>query len=1585
MNNPLGPMPSDYGSMAASGMSAAGVAGIGMLGWASMAYGMQRMGTASRIGASIFDPTTMGLHGFTRGMRGVMRGVGLAPKAGFFNTMGGIGNLYARAGFTGVVRGVAGGAMGAAMFAAPTMAAIAGVEWAGSQVAIGASQYSQVAQTIRAIRPNIGVQSSFQSQDYGALRNVMIEYANQGANTKERFRDASQLLIATGMGQEYRDTGTTKEFIAKFKKKLSEVKTVAAALDTTLADAYTTMKQTSGMGMHTAADQASFTVGMHVASMGGVDRGTLMQVGLAGSQMASQFKMSRKFGAMRATGTTNALMEAARSGLVSSTAIQELTGMSLEQGAPNLSMRMMQAVPTAMQGELGQTVLSALMNESGQIDEDRLAQFRAGSYDWKKLRKMSRRNLIHKGFLARFSTNQAEMSGQLMSRMGQSELISKLGTIYGQQAGTDPITGASALTGLGKDELQMLGRVEGSFEQLQTNYMHRNLMSMGGQMREKLRGQMMSPGRLIGRLKQQLLGPIEKKLQDFGSSINEKVTGHINRYLDQMINLQTTQVHQAFDDMMNKAMRGLPAGKFEKGLNAFISSNAPLMAAGQVYSGSMPVGGGLFGNTGNVLSTPTSFLLDAGGRKAYSAASSHMGWGGGVPSKLGGMLDLSSAQGEIDPLLSFLTTPGQFAEMGGARSKMTSFSGRAWSGLWNISKEVGGGVGEVLGGYAGAPDLGRTVGELGGRGAALYAHPLGRRVMRLGSHLAWEPTIRGLGALDDWADIGSGAARSGVGRLTKYRGLGLTKGVSQLMKGGWAHLMGTGAVKGAAKVVKASKALPIVGGVVDTAALALGIGAGTGKAAGFLKAGAKLGLRVGGYALAGVSGVVEAYSYSHQMEAMAEYAGTPEGQVYLRNILEKKTGMNVQPISDSANDILGLLGSEYGKGAGFQGATWDDKAKMFVYGATVSVGEIFGGETYREAMLRAMGVTQVGDIEGVGTVRAAGEAYSVLGGSEQDRAWLQKRLHTHALDIMSKNARREYYPGEALDFRLNSLPMGLVKAVAAERGMSIRPGNTVGQTNTGQVVFLDQVKAAENVFNSYVERNVSLSNPISGYVQKNQLFLPDVSRLARKEGWTEGDWGTFNRLLAGAGVDWKGAEISTGDRGILESAGNQGTIDGLTDLVNGSPEITEKVARATLAATQKRLAKTKLKFNTPEEGVTALDLMYGEKMAQLMKDERLVAGSEREVSKLLGEIGVQRMKGTPLSEIPAYTQLDYYITKPKAASGFGGGKEEDPRLGMADLTMAKMIYQYRSRTKRTGAEIADRWKESKLTGMAEDLLPDSPARKALMGYLTGFTGAYAKGDEGAEEVKKLTTNVQDEIDSASKTELEQMSKLMSSDPLLQAQFGTRVERRRAIMNATDRRMSPKETLQFVERLTGVSVWSDLQAFEQRGIKSGKQVATVQSRLARQIQENYALTGETKLERSNVAYSLASVAMQAIAAKDKDERRRLLDEYNKKLDTSTRRPNGTEVSGDRVASGDIGRLHTIMGESKGAIEGLADLFTKGSAQVRLSGEDIAAIGRAVANGGVPPAPTTTVRVGTVPENEGSGGGDPKPMPRVAGNM
>ena len=1571
MPNPLAPGSVNAGTAGASMASAAGVAGVGMLGWASMVLGMQRMGTLSRGAVSVFDPFTMGLHGVTRGLRGSMRAYGMAPKHGFWNTIRALPNLYARGGFGALGRGVIGAGLGAAAWAAPSMALMGAAKWAGRQVAVGAGQYGFAASAVEAIRPHIGMGSGGGPELYGAVRDTMMDYAHKGPDRMARFQDSGQLLMAAGQSQEFRGTKTVKDFQGKFKKLLSEVKAVSSVLQTNLTDAYAQMRQMSGMGIYNRADQGKFLVGNQLRSLGtGISSEALTQVGLGGSQIASQFGQSRESGARAAIGLATSLAQGARSGLISGQRIQEITGMSLTQGSAALASRMHQAAPTAMQGELGQTVLAALTTRGGELDYERLAQFRAGSLDWKDLRKMARRNFMKKGFAATFSTRGSELTGKLMSAVGDQELVQRMGAVYGQQAGVDPITGMRALTGMSGEEAQMMKTLSLHKGELEREGMQSGRVAMMGQLREQARSSMMSPGRIMKRLEHSLIGPLEKKVQDFGANLNKKITKRINGYLDKVIGSQTQYISKEFDTVLNRALRGVGANDFYRGFQGMMSANPMLSVAGQTsmgasYKGRSAGGGGMLPMSfGTQLLGMNNMTPDQAG--IYNDLTGTMGLP--VSAEAGSMTgDLFAGTSTA----SALFTGGLGFGLSGGLGKLETLTPQFWEGAIGAGGDLGGGIGGAIGDYLGIGGM-DTAGMRLGQAATLGYHPVWGRPTRAimggaGRALSNVTGRLGVTAVNMARPRALARMLQGKSPITMaqrmspmLRGRGLTAGSGFKAM---SHLIKNSALaRGAGAGFKAGLALPGIGTALDIGKMGVQAGKGVlGVGRGMLGI-AKGAARYGGpLATLGLS-AVDTYGYYQQQQALNEF----EGDTGVVQELMRNSGRRVEAADEGVSELMRMAGAEGKKSRiALRHAGTSDYLKYFAYSASMSIFEPIAPSGYRDQMMDLLDIAQPGDLRGHQMMTIDGNKYSVYGDVDEDFVSRQVRQRSRRSGKLRKTGGLSH--GGMLTAGYNTMTQSAAEKMRKETGVQIFiPGETVFHgAGTDAVVGSEHHKALKR-FTSYVTKaNRGEAEKVENFMQ----IYPQagLALKARIQGGDESAYEAYADLAnlqftvpgmsgtAETGPSGYRGKIPTSKKGRAEY---EAALPGLFEALDASGiKKEDAVGRsgflrkyALKKAVDAAIANTKIdpSMGLPGTQGSLADLAVSKSVEAMLDPKSGLTAAE--YTKMVSSYGDEmlRVEGMHARGADPTSGLEQLIQQEALIAG--ATKEEYRRnrsiQNLARTTKAAEFYRAKDKWFGQATKIKKQWTQGEMGKVINyNLVSGSAAHTSLLGFMNNAAdaigrGSFHKGDEESAvgtSLESYSATVFDAINSATGiAELEAISRTIHQDKsgLMQDTFGSHVNARIAIEKGWDKRMKPREALANFESMTGISVWKDMEKWERDVIKKGGNLWTVQSRVRKQLMQAYRWDG-TKEEQMDAATRASDAVMKAMAAQSKDEQKEAANNLLDITRKATRQPMGTMgASGEDASSVQLAQLVQFLEQSEGETQKLRELFGDGKATVQL---------------------------------------------------
>jgi hypothetical protein len=378
------------------GGSMGGSMGGGMQGDQLMSRGMNR---AAGIGVPLAAAgmSMMGLDPFSIGL-----------KAGGMASASGMG----MAGAIGVGAGVA----------LPLMAAMGAGKYAGSQMMEGASQQSNLNQTLRSsfnFRNSAGGQG-FQRADMTEIGSMVRDMSGQFGPGGEitGFKELTSLagkMGSMGFAQGVRDV---KEFSSKFKEMVTTLKGMAKDLGTTLEGAMEFAQAAKGSGVFGMGNMAKFTGSVRGSAVaGGLAVSEVTGAASIGSQIARSIGGLGKQGAGAGIRTIGQIGTAQQMGVLSEEDIYNVTGLTGAEGRQAYAASSMQKAGSFLQSGRGRRTLAAIAGKNGTLDEDGVQELLAGGMDIGETMRRDNKMKTTVG-RANFIRNEGRLRGAALERIG---------------------------------------------------------------------------------------------------------------------------------------------------------------------------------------------------------------------------------------------------------------------------------------------------------------------------------------------------------------------------------------------------------------------------------------------------------------------------------------------------------------------------------------------------------------------------------------------------------------------------------------------------------------------------------------------------------------------------------------------------------------------------------------------------------------------------------------------------------------------------------------------------------------------------------------------------------------------------------------------------------------------------------------------------------------------------------------------------------------------------------------------------------------------------------------------------------------
>ena len=381
-----------------------GSMGSGMQGDQLMSRGMNR---AAGIGVPLAAAgmSLMGLDPFSIGL-----------KAGGLASASGMG----MAGAIGVGAGVA----------LPLMAGLGAAKYAGSQMMEGASQQSNLNQTLRSsfnFRNSAGGQG-FQRADMTEIGSMVRDMSGQFGPGGEitGFKELTSLagkMGTMGFAQGVRDV---KEFSSKFKEMVTTLKGMAKDLGTTLEGAMEFAQAAKGSGVFGMGNMAKFTGAAAAGTRGtGLALSEFTGAASIGSQISRSIGGLGKQGAAAGLRTMEQIGTATKMGVLSEEDIYNATGQSGAEGRQAYAASQLQKASEFLQTSKGRRFLASIAGKNGTLDEGGVQEVLSGGMDVEETRKRDNQMKTSVG-RANFIRNEGRLRGAALERFGGNVAVMQM-------------------------------------------------------------------------------------------------------------------------------------------------------------------------------------------------------------------------------------------------------------------------------------------------------------------------------------------------------------------------------------------------------------------------------------------------------------------------------------------------------------------------------------------------------------------------------------------------------------------------------------------------------------------------------------------------------------------------------------------------------------------------------------------------------------------------------------------------------------------------------------------------------------------------------------------------------------------------------------------------------------------------------------------------------------------------------------------------------------------------------------------------------------------------------------------------------
>jgi hypothetical protein len=407
---------------------------------------------------------------------------GMAPR--MFDPFTGTAHAAMRGyGASGIAGGIgAGAAVGGAYLALGSV-----FKWGVDQAVFGAQQHAMLNQQIGGMAPGLG------SGQVGQMSSMVSQAARSGMGSVNEMTSLMQQGGADGTV----NMQSLSQFQSSFQKLLSNVRSVAVALNTSLTEAQQAMQQVRGLGV-SQGDAAGFLGSMRgIGQASGLAPHQMMGLAAAGSQLGRMTGIDRASSAMGQMVQGGAVNMAMRGNMID--------GVDQEAGSQYQS-----AAFRFLGSRYGRTPLAAMMGKNGEYDQDAANQIASGSLSRAQIQQMAQHNLAPRGATDRFNARRSELAGRFVSDFG-GQAISPMLNMAAEGSGS-PETLRAQLTGLSRVDQAGMEQLNRAMPGIRSKMMQEGTASFQ-------RGAGGGLGDALGKNLEMIIGPYREKLERYGAEL----------------------------------------------------------------------------------------------------------------------------------------------------------------------------------------------------------------------------------------------------------------------------------------------------------------------------------------------------------------------------------------------------------------------------------------------------------------------------------------------------------------------------------------------------------------------------------------------------------------------------------------------------------------------------------------------------------------------------------------------------------------------------------------------------------------------------------------------------------------------------------------------------------------------------------------------------------------------------------------------------------------------------------------------------------------------------------------------------------
>lgn len=453
------------------GQGAASI-GKGVLAGAGAATFIAGFGSSAMAqGVARLDPFMAGMHGFGTSARAA---VGLGARESLWQ----FGKQAVSSGNFGMLgRAAVGGVMGAALSAAPVMAAWSAARYTAGQIAQGgreeAGMQQMIARNFDFYNPMARSGRGFDTGQMSTITDSIRSIAD-----KDPFTDLSQLMkVFNDLSQKGMLLNATnpREVASKFKQTTDTLRDIAKVVGTTMEGALQFFDESRKLGFTTKSDVLANVRNQIVGAGGGLSSRGIAAAQMEGSQMAQAQGYGMREGAILASKSIQSVRDLYTKGMISESDLRDMSGGAVgEQAYATVGRTLQQAAYNLSHSGVGRVIYAGLAEKdeegkfTGRLNQGLLEQFRSGQLSAGDLKQMASKNLRGRAAALSFLNMEKDIAGEFAAGAGPEGWGGVMSAIQSMRPGLSKDAVKllmKKMTGLGRREVETIMKLYETMDQ----------------------------------------------------------------------------------------------------------------------------------------------------------------------------------------------------------------------------------------------------------------------------------------------------------------------------------------------------------------------------------------------------------------------------------------------------------------------------------------------------------------------------------------------------------------------------------------------------------------------------------------------------------------------------------------------------------------------------------------------------------------------------------------------------------------------------------------------------------------------------------------------------------------------------------------------------------------------------------------------------------------------------------------------------------------------------------------------------------------------------------------------------------------